>query len=351
MGNIAFQEDELRRTGVYKIPGIYGMPSTEVPKLNTPVTPRENMIRMLKGEKPLWLPNQLRDNNALCPYVMPDSTARAYGGIDWFGIDWAYEPTCKAGMVRPGTRRLSDITAWEKEIVWPDLEAIDWEKDYRENYADLPRDRFTYFVILNGMFERLADLTSFEDAFVYLLEEKEALTAFYDRLAQWHCDLIRIAKRYYNPDMILLHDDMGSQKNAFFSPEIYEEIMIPQYQKITKTAHEEGMFITLHSCGCVGVHIQNFIEAGFDAWEGQDGINDKQAIMDQYGDKLAQIGNFIIDESVSDEEAVEMIHQRVDTLAKTGRYACRLHIYGAEKRKIDLADELYRYSRIRYAQA
>ena len=26
-----------------------------------------------------------------------------------------------------------------------------------------------------------------------------------------------------------------------------------------------------------------------------------------------------------------MIHQRVETLGKTGRYACRLHIYGAKK--------------------
>ena len=110
------------------------------------------------------------------------------------------------------------------------------------------------------------------------------------------------------------------------------------------------MFITLHSCGCVGVQIENFIKAGFDAWEGQDGINNKDAIMEQYGDRLAQIGNFIIEESVSDEEAIEMIHQRVETLGKTGRYACRLHIHGAEKRKVDLADELYKISRIYYSE-
>lgn len=347
-----FEEKELNRMGSYKIPGIYGMPSVEIPKLDTPITPRENMIRMLKNEKPLWLPNQLRDNNALCPYVMPDSTARAYGGIDWFGIDWKFEKTCGASMVRPGTRRLSHIKNWRKEIVWPDLNAIDWEKDFQENYVScgLPNDRFSYFVILNGMFERLADLTSFSDAFLYLLEEPDELNAFYEKLTDWHIKLIRIAKKYYHPDMILWHDDMGSQKNAFFSPDLYEEILLPHYQRITKAAHEEGMFITLHSCGCVGVQIENFIKAGFDAWEGQDGINNKDAIMEQYGDRLAQIGNFIIEESVSDEVAIEMIHQRVETLGKTGRYACRLHIYGAEKRKVDLADELYKISRIYYSE-
>ena len=49
-----FEEKELNRVGSYKIPGIYGMPSVEIPKLDTPITPRENMIRMLKNEKPLW---------------------------------------------------------------------------------------------------------------------------------------------------------------------------------------------------------------------------------------------------------------------------------------------------------
>ena len=83
-------------------------------------------------------------------------------------------------------------------------------------------------------FERTADLTSFEDAFCYLLEEPEALTEFYDRLAEWHIELIKIAKEYYHTDMILFHDDMGTQISTFFSPQIYKELFLPQYKKVTK---------------------------------------------------------------------------------------------------------------------
>ena len=72
-------------------------------------------------------------------------------------------------MVKPGTRRLDDITNW-KTLELPDLWAIDWEKDYKERYeGKISRDRLTYFIIVNGFFERTADLTSFEDAFCYLL--------------------------------------------------------------------------------------------------------------------------------------------------------------------------------------
>ena len=119
--SFVFNEDELKVIGEYYLPGIYGGRAKSVPKYNRPITPRENMIRYLKGENPLWMPDTRRDCATICPYVMPDSYARAFGGIDWFGIDWTYEPKSNAAMVTPGTRRLSDITAWEEELVFPDL--------------------------------------------------------------------------------------------------------------------------------------------------------------------------------------------------------------------------------------
>lgn len=62
----------------------------------------------------------------------------------------------------------------------------------------LPNDRFTYFVIQNGIFERIADLTSFEDTFAYLLEEQETLEEFLDALADWHIEFMKVAKTYYH---------------------------------------------------------------------------------------------------------------------------------------------------------
>ena len=175
MSIVKFSESEMKRIGSYKIPGSYGSASVEQPRLSTPITPRENVLRVFRGEKPLWLPNMNRDMNLICPDMMPDAAARAFGGIDWFGVEWQYEPLTKAAMVKPGTRRLSDIVNWENELVFPDLNELDWEKDAEELYSMLPNDRFTYFVVYNGIFERTADLTNFEDTFCYLLEEPDAL--------------------------------------------------------------------------------------------------------------------------------------------------------------------------------
>lgn len=345
-----FQEKELEIVGEYTNLGIYGAPNVKVPKYHYPITPKENMIRMLEGKKPLWVPNQTIENNQIQPYVMPDAHARNFGGTDWFGIEWQYEPLTKAAMVKPGTRRLSDITRWREELEFPDLTAIDWAKDYEENYKGLvTEDRFSYFVIVNGLFERTADLTSFEDAFCALLEEPEELTAFYDKLVDWHIELIKIAHDYYHVDMILFHDDMGTQRSTFFSPDMYEELFLPQYQKITRAAHDLGMYICLHSCGCISTLMPLIIRAGFDAWEGQDSANDKKAILDQYGKELAQCTLYIIPETMSDEEAIADIHKTVDELGVTGRFACRLKDTKPD-RKVNLAEELYRYSRIKLAE-
>ena len=345
MLNQKFTEEEMTRIGSYKLPGSYGPASLEQPKLNTPITPRENMMRVMKGEQPMWLPNMNRDMNIVCPDMMPDASARAFGGIDWFGVDWQYEPLTKAAMVRPGTRRLSDITKWREELVFPDLNDLDWEKDSKELYHMLPNDRFTYFIIYNGIFERLADLTSFEDAFCYLLEEQEELTAFFDKMIEWYIGLIQIARPYYHAAMILFHDDMGTQRAPFFSPEIYEELFIPQYQKLTGAVHEQGMFIALHSCGNVRRQIPNFITAGFDAWEGQEGVMDKDEIMETFGDQLVQIGQYQISGDLTDEEAVEALRHMIETRGRKGRCAYRIRDNRPRKGNTDLEDEMYRCSR------
>ena len=327
-----FHEHELDIVGQYSLPGIYGAPDSIVPKHNYPITPKENMLRMLRGEMPLWVPNQTLDNNALQPEVMLDAKARNHGGTDWFGIQWEYEPLTKAAMVKPGTRALSDLSNWRTELHFPDLSAIDWAKDYEENYKGrIAEDRLTYFVIVNGFFERLADLTSFEDAFCYLLEEPEELTAFYDKLAEWHIELIKIAKKYYHADIINFHDDMCSQKSSFMSPATYREMLQPHYQRICKAIHDEGMYVIHHSCGNIGNLLPAFIEDGWDCWEGQDTCNDKLDLMERYGKDLAQDSSFAIPAELPDDQVEGFIKERIETLGKDGRYFATLRDGKAER--------------------
>ena len=57
MGEYAFQPDvELQDMGEYKaVPKMYGMPGRTARKFNTPITPKENFLRMARKEKPLLI--------------------------------------------------------------------------------------------------------------------------------------------------------------------------------------------------------------------------------------------------------------------------------------------------------
>lgn len=345
------RENELKDVGMYKaVPKPYGGVATPTRKFNTPITPKENFFRMCRGEMPLWMPNISLDFNFIQPLVMADAKARCEGGTDWFGIEWVYEPLSRAAMVKPGTRRLSDITRWKEELLpsWPDLKSVDWEKDYRENYEPvMDPDRPTMFAIVNGYFERLADLTSFDDTFCYLLEEQEAIHEFYDKLDEFHIELMRIARDVYHADVITFHDDMGSQMNAFMSPATFREVLLPHYQKLNRAAHDMGLTVNHHSCGNVAKQIPNMIESGFDFWEGQDNCNDKQAIMDEYGDKLGQVSVFLVPPDVSQAEFEKIVHDRVYGLGKTGRYIA-YYVEMDPNRSPNGFELLYSYSRELY---
>lgn len=344
-----FSELEMEKIGEYpSVAGFFGKPQPVYPIYHRPVTSRENFQLLINGEVPYWLPNLLSDFNLIQPLVMPDASARSFGGIDWFGIDWQFEPLTGAPMVRPGTRRLSELPRWREELEWPDLTAIDWEKDYQENFTGLPADRPNLFLIVNGYFERLADLTSFEDAFCYLIEEPEELDAFFSSLTDWHIQLARIAKEVYKSDMIMLHDDMGTQTSTFFSTDMYVKLLQPHYKRFTDAVHSMGMHAISHSCGCIAAHIPEFINSGFEMWEGQQNANDCPFLMEKYGNQLGQIELFSIPPDSSDEDARKLIDNRVATVGATGRYMCRL--YDKPERYILSHEYMYRASRKAYDQ-
>lgn len=97
-------------------------------------------------------------------------------------------------------------------------------------------------------------------------------------------------------------------------------MLLPHYQRMNKAAHEMGLLMNFHSCGSVSNQIPNFIDAGFDYWEGQDACNDKAAIMEAYGDKLGQVSIFMPSPELSDEEFTQAITNQVQTLGAKGKY-------------------------------
>ncbi|MCD8196970.1 MAG: methyltransferase [Lachnospiraceae bacterium] len=282
-----FSEDELKKTGSY---GAYS-------KLNTPITPKENLLRAIRHQDPLWIPLK-SDELIFCPRIIPDNVARAWvfeqkphenntGGKDMFGIEWVYVPQVGGCMVKPGNPTLTDISEWKTVLHFPDFDSWDWEQSAAENAEYVNTDRYLVTWIFSGLFERLISFMDFENALVALIDEdqQDDLKDLFQALVDMYKDLFSRLKKYFHVDAVFFHDDWGGQKSPFFSVDTFREMIAPYIKQLVDYCHSIDLVFDLHSCGKIEMLIPSIIECGVDKWAGQP-LNDKKELIRKYGDKI-----------------------------------------------------------------
>ena len=137
-----------------------------------PITPRDNLLRALNHEKPVWMPNLYGSSQFFQSEIARDSPIeRDRDAEDWFGVKYKY--SAAQGSNTPQGNVLKDITEWEEKIVWHDLSRYDWAADA----ARLNRDpsQALFMRMSCGPFERLHMLMGFEQALTDILTEPEAV--------------------------------------------------------------------------------------------------------------------------------------------------------------------------------
>ena len=292
-----FTEDELEVTGT-----LAGFMKPE--RYNTPITPRENMLRLYEGKTPMWIPSPW-EAASIKVDCDPENVARSpSGGVDGYGVEWIFVKTAGGAMVKPGNPKVPDISEWEKYVTVPDPETWDWAGAY-EKQKDALADPTLFTTVTFGscLFERLIAVMDFENAAMALVDDdqKEGVHRFLRAVTDYRKKYYTLVKKWFDPDGVNFNDDWGSQRAEFFSRETAAEMLVPYVKESVQCAHELGMYVDLHCCGFVEGFVPFFIEEGFDTWGGQP-LNDKPKLKKLYPDSL--VFTHQIDErpDASDEE-------------------------------------------------
>ena len=157
-----------------------------LPERHYPITPRENLMKALNHEKPVWMPNFYGSSQDYRSSIALDSPiVRMKDAGDWCGV--TYKFSAAQGSNTPQGDVLNDITEWEKKIHWEDLSQYDWEADGKRLVRD--ESKALTMRMSNGPFERLHMLEGFEQALVDLITEPEAVHAFLMRLVDFKIEL------------------------------------------------------------------------------------------------------------------------------------------------------------------
>ena len=354
------QFDSRELTIVEEIPGFSpGAPT--VPKYSFPVTMREGVVALYNRE-PLWQVTGIAmEQKILTPKGNPDSEARGSpakrspggGNTDIFGVEWEYVAQAGGSMVRPGKPRLGNANEWYDKLSWPDVDTWDLEGSAKAE-PQIPLDNSYLCFMLCGWFERLISLMDFEGAIMAMVDEDQtdAVKALFQKLSElWIKIIDRFIEYYPQIDVICIHDDWGSQRETFFSPDTVNNMIVPYMRMVTDYIHSKGKFCDLHSCGLLFKQIPNMIKAGWDSWSPQLEINDCHKLHEAYGDKII-IGAYppAFDLATTSEDEQRSIARDYANKFCDPKKPTMLNFYSGMRLARAFREELYIRSRENYSK-
>ncbi len=251
------------------------------------MTPRENMELIFQHKHPEYIPHLGYHAYGIRDYIVERPIMTT--GYDAWGFHWI---SCETSLniTHPDTHdiKFEDVSEWREKANIPNLDEIDFTTMIEEAKAFTNRDeKMLQYVSLNGIFERSHILMGFENALCACMEDPEEygemLKAFADHK-------IRLFKKVYEicqPDILVYHDDMGTQASQFIGTDFYEEYLFPQYKRIVDAAKEIGYkYVVQHSCGRIEALIPSWISCGFDGWDSVMPCNNLAKIKETYGNQM-----------------------------------------------------------------
>ncbi|KPU44412.1 uroporphyrinogen decarboxylase (URO-D) [Oxobacter pfennigii] len=290
--------------------------------LDYPITPKENMKMVFDRKKPMWVPNMNTEKAlVLCPHDN-DRPFFTDSGKDWFGVDWTFVPVAGGQMVTPNTFILNDLLEWEEKFIFPDLDSMDFTPLREEAAANIDPDIVNFYLMQDGLFERLLSLCTAEEVFCFLAEEEESAIKFFNAMADYKIKLMdKVIKEWAPFDVFINSDDWGTQISTFISPEMYAKYIFEPMKRIVDFAHQKGKYMNFHSCGKIETLIPQIVKLNPDMWEAQP-MNDLFRLRKEYGRQLPiQIGmdaEVINKPGITDEELKAYVHEYVDKYAGNG---------------------------------
>lgn len=210
---------------------------------------------------------------------------------DWFGQSWTYVEDVHSASPTPNRPLLDDITRWKEVVKFPDLDKLDWKGHAAADTANWNREMKMcscrdYF----GLWERMNSIMSFDEALASLVLEPEICEEFFSAVADHKIRLHDLAIEHYNPDIIMMHDDYGTNDRMFMNPDTWRQLIKPHLKRVVDAVHAKGVLYEHHSCGYYAPIIPDLIEIGVDAVDFIQACNKPGDIHRQYHDKLTLVG-------------------------------------------------------------
>jgi hypothetical protein len=317
-------------------------------KIPTKLTPKENLMRMLHGQMPEWLPMYSIFYRIDPEFPEPPANfwyrpgilagERATGGRDIWGVQYVpTESTGGAALPKPGEFILDDIRKWRDVIKNPDTSGWDWETLATKDLKALNVNReetAVSFSVCFGYFQTLCNFMGFTEGMIAMHEEPEAVKELIQYLADFMVMVEGKMIDYIKPDIVQLFDDTAAERSPFISREMYREFLLPHYDRHAKFGRDRGIPVAMHNCGHSEIFFEDLVKIGVVQWDPVQLINDIPDIQARYGRNLVLCGGWegrgrLLEDDVTEEELRQSVRDAMDKYGKNGGYQIGANFMGA----------------------
>lgn len=201
---------------------------------------------------------------------------------------------------------IQDLEDWKKYVKVPDLRAncsTGWETALK-NKAEIDSSEFLSMTIMGtGIFEQMHMLMTFEDTLCSFLTCPDETHELIEAITDYRLEYMKLIVENLHPDAILSHDDFGSERSLFVSPDTWREFFKEPYRRLYNYLHENGVLVLHHSDSFCEPIVEDMAEIGVDVWQGVLPTNDIEKLTKQLDGRMALMGG--VDSKIDRGDATE----------------------------------------------
>jgi hypothetical protein len=257
------------------------------------------MIETIKGGNPDRFVNQYEAVYLMFhPYLLHSGSLLQKGQenvVNAWGITNSFPANTPGAFPvhTPDKIVVKDIENWRDYVKAPPLQFPDEEwAAFKAQYDAVDGTKaFKAMFMAPGLFEQSHHLCSITAALEYYFLNPDEMKDMIKYLVDWELELLDAALTNLKPDALFHHDDWGSEKSTFMSPDMFAEFFVEPYKQIYSFAKSKGVELIIHHADSYAATLVPYmIEMGIDVWQGCMASNNLPELVKKYGDKITFMG-------------------------------------------------------------
>jgi len=178
---------------------------------------------------------------------------------------------------------------------WPDPEKYINPQECKKLVDEAPSDKVVMGILWACHFQDVCAAFGMEKCLMNMISNPEIVHYLNDIIVDFYLKALKIflESTKGKVHVLLIGNDIGSQRGMMISLELIKEFIIPGARKLVDLAHQYGVKVLYHSCGSIVDAIPLLIEAGVDIIHPMQALAagmEPESLKEKFGEQVAFCG-------------------------------------------------------------